>query len=133
MGYLMRPMKPIDFLNHISQTLKINNLKYVNGKKKNIRKVAVCGGSGSDLLEAAIKAEADAFVTADIKYHRFFDAAEKILFIDAGHYETEVVVLDIVKKKLEEFIKVQNEIIKVYKYSGSTNPVKFFNKKGVRN
>lgn len=132
-GYLMRPMKPIDFLNHISQILKINNLKYVNGKKKNIRKVAVCGGSGSDLLEAAIKAEADAFVTADIKYHRFFDAAEKILFIDAGHYETEVVVLDIVKKKLEEFIKVQNEIIKVYKYSGSTNPVKFFNKKGVRN
>ena len=56
---------------------------------KPVKKVAVCGGSGSFLLSNAIAAGADVFITADMKYHDFFDAEEKIVVADIGHYESE--------------------------------------------
>jgi putative NIF3 family GTP cyclohydrolase 1 type 2 len=86
--------------------------------------VAVCGGSCSDLLSTAIKNKADAFVTADIKYHTFQDAENKILLVDAGHYETEIHLLDQIEKKLKKSLEVK---IKVFKYSDSTNPIVFYN------
>ena len=98
-------------------------LRYTNGKKNKIKKVAVCGGSGIDLLNKAINTGADAFITADIKYHSFQDAYKKILLIDAGHYETEIPVLNVVKSKIEKQIPKKDRI-KVFKYSGTTNPVK---------
>jgi putative NIF3 family GTP cyclohydrolase 1 type 2 len=78
-------------------------------------------------LQEAISHRADAFVTADLKYHTFQDGENRILFIDAGHYETEIPALNVVKRKLESLININGESVKVVKYSGSTNPVKFFN------
>ncbi|NOX18214.1 MAG: Nif3-like dinuclear metal center hexameric protein [Chlorobi bacterium] len=117
------------FLLKISKKLNTTALKYCKGKTAKIKTVAVCGGSGADLIPAAIGAGADAYVTADIKYHTFQDAENKIYLIDAGHYETEVVVLDEVKKRLEKFVKENNGKIEIYKFKGSTNPVKIFNLK----
>ena len=131
-GELSKSKTPSEFLTHLCESLKIENLRYTNGTGKKIKRVAVCGGSGSDLLQAAIANKADAFVTADLKYHTFQDGENRILFIDAGHYETEIPVLNVVKRKLESLIKINGESVKVYKYSGSTNPVKFFKNKGVK-
>lgn len=90
-------------------------------------------GSCSDLINNAITSKADAFITADIKYHTFQDAENNILLIDAGHYETEVHVLNPIKLRLNKFIKKDKSKVKVFKYSGSTNPVKFYNNEGVIN
>lgn len=128
-GDLNESRTPSEFLSHVCKSLKIQNLRYTNGTGKKIKKVAVCGGSGSDLLEKAIFHKADAFVTADLKYHTFQDAENRILFVDAGHYETEIPALNVVKRKLESFVKINGEALKVFKYSASTNPVKFFNNK----
>jgi putative NIF3 family GTP cyclohydrolase 1 type 2 len=76
-------------------------------------------------MKQVLLKKADAFVTADIKYHSFQDAMGKFLFIDAGHYETEIISLKAVHEKLMKFIPQGNNI-KVFKYSGTTNPVKFF-------
>jgi dinuclear metal center YbgI/SA1388 family protein len=126
-GDLKLPMKNNKFLAHVCQSLNTKNVRYTKGKSSTIKKVAVCGGSGSRLMSNAIAKGADAFVTADIKYHDFQDAENKILFIDAGHYETEIIILDEVKKRIEKFISEQGKKIKVFKFKGSTNPVKFYN------
>ena len=131
-GEIRKSMKVGDFLKHVSKSLKTNNLRYTTGKNRTIKTVAVCGGSGADLLNSAISKGADAFVTADIKYHPFQDAENKILFIDAGHFETEIHSLNAVKRKLEKFIKSTGEPVNVFKFVGSSNPVKFFNNKGVK-
>jgi putative NIF3 family GTP cyclohydrolase 1 type 2 len=127
-GQLKNSLNTQEFLNHVCVTLNTSSIRYAKGRNNKIKTVAVCGGSGSELLEAAIAKNADAFVTADIKYHPFHDAENKILFIDAGHYETEILILDVVKTKIEEFVNNIGEQVKVFKYSGSTNPVKYFNK-----
>jgi hypothetical protein len=126
LGVLEKPMSQKDFLSYVIQKLKAKNLRYVKGSSRSIRKVAVCGGSGSDMLSTAISNGADAFVTADIKYHTFQDAEDKILLIDAGHYETEIHALNEVQKRLQKFAKEKRSNIKVYKYSGTTNPVSFY-------
>ncbi|GIK22718.1 MAG: GTP cyclohydrolase 1 type 2 [Ignavibacteriota bacterium] len=123
-GNLEKELSDKQFLNLILKSLKIKNLRFSKGLKSKVRKVAVCGGSGSELLETAIKSGADAFVTADVKYHTFQDAENKILLIDAGHYETEIHSLDAIKNKIEKSI---SEKIKVFKYKGSTNPIVFYN------
>lgn len=123
-GELEKGLTEKEFLNLVSKSLKIKNFRFTNGSKSRIKKVAVCGGSGSDLLNVVINNNVDAFLTADVKYHTFQDAENKILLIDAGHYETEISVLDEVKRKLEKSI---TDNTKVYKYLGSTNPVVFYN------
>lgn len=125
-GELKKPMIKNEFLNFVSKRLNAKNLRYVNGRKGNIKRVAVCGGSCSDLLDEASKLNADAFITADVKYHSFQDAEGKILFVDAGHYETEIYSIDEIQKRLEFFLNKEKRI-KVYKYGGSTNPIIFYN------
>lgn len=124
-GDLEKEMGEKEFLSFVSKALKTKAIKYCHGKKNSIRKVAVCGGSGAELLNTAIESDADAFVTADLKYHSYHDAVNKILLIDAGHYETEIVVMNFVQHKMKKFISV-NSKIKVLKYTGTTNPVKFY-------
>lgn len=131
LGELSTPMMANDFLKQVTTSLKIKNLRYTNGTKQKIKKVAVCGGSGSDLIPDALKNQADAYVTADIKYHSFQDAEGKLLLIDAGHYETEIFCVDEIQKRLRKFL-INNPKTKVFKFRGSTNPVIFFNNQGVR-
>lgn len=124
-GYLQKEMNEEEFLAHVYHSLKTESFRYCCGKKKTIKKVAVCGGAGSNLLRQAINTDADAFITADIKYHEFHEAKDKILLIDAGHYETEILSLNSVKTKIENFIDKKSKI-KVFKYHKSTNPIKFY-------
>ncbi len=126
-GTLDKPLSEKEFLAHVSKKLN-TAVRFSKGKGKKISKVAVCGGSGSDLLKEAIANEADAFVTADIKYHAFHDANKKILLIDAGHYETEIHILPEIKSRLEKFLSLNKENSKVFLFGKTTNPINFFNK-----
>jgi dinuclear metal center YbgI/SA1388 family protein len=125
-GELSESMSKNDFLKFVSSKLKVPSFRHTKTNKNKILTVAVCGGSCSELIDETIKQHADAFVTADIKYHAFQDAEEKILLVDAGHYETEVPVLDELKKRLKKFLE-KNKNVKVLKFKGSTNPVVFYN------
>lgn len=126
-GELVKPVSKDDFLKHISRSLKVTTLRHSKISKNKIKKVAVCGGSGSELLDEAIRKNADAFVTADVKYHTFQDAEEQILLVDAGHNETELPVLDEVQKRLKKLLKRKRNV-QILKFKGSTNPVVFYNK-----
>lgn len=125
-GMLNSEMKPDEFLSYVCENLKIKNIRFSDSHKGKIKTIAVCGGAGSGLLNEALKSNADAFITADIKYHTFQEAEGRILLIDAGHYETEIFSLDEIETRLNSF---SNERIKVFKYNKSTNPVKYFNNK----
>ncbi len=125
-GELEKEFDLKEFLSYISRKLDVKNFRYAGGTKNNIKKVAVCGGSGSEYLKDAIAQKCDAFITADIKYHTFLDAERDILLIDAGHYETEIFSLSEIKKRITSSLKQKSEI-NVFMYSGSTNPVIFYN------
>jgi len=123
-GELDKQLGREEFLKYVSEKLKAKCLKYTSGKSESIKKIAVCGGAGTELLKEAVQSGADAFVTADVKYHTFHDAQGKILLVDAGHYETEIHVLNQIEKELST--AAENNF-KIFKYSGSTNPVIIYN------
>jgi dinuclear metal center YbgI/SA1388 family protein len=124
-GTLKRPMTQKAFLSMIKKNLGIGALRY-SGTATTIRRVAVCGGSGADYIHDAIAQGADAMVTADLKYHTFQDFEEKILLIDAGHYETESGVLKGLAAAVARVFKMQHHSGKVYITQYSTNPVHIF-------
>ena len=70
--------------------------------KESIKNVAVCGGSGSFLLQDAISKKADIFISGDFKYHEFFDAEDHIIVADVGHYESEQFTKELIYEKLRE-------------------------------
>ncbi len=77
------------FWAYLRERLQIPVLRHSQGRSTHIRRVAVCGGAGSFLLPEVIRAGVDAFLTADIPYHRFFEAEGRIWLIDVGHFESE--------------------------------------------
>lgn len=116
-GSLPEKMNLISFVNHVKKKLNAPVLNYTSGQKKFVQKIAVCGGSGSDLISKAIAEGCDVFVSADIKYHTFLDYGDKISLIDAGHFYTEFPVLEEVEKRLKEFL-IRNRVkIKIIKYN----------------
>ncbi len=106
-GFLEKPINPKKFLDIVKAKLNIPILKHSRIFTGNISSVAICGGSGSTLLNHAVSQNADAFITADIKYNMFFEAENKLLLVDAGHFETEQftseVLYDVVSKKITNF------------------------------
>jgi putative NIF3 family GTP cyclohydrolase 1 type 2 len=87
--------------------------------------VAVCGGSGTELLEDAIRSKADVFVTADVRYHTFQAAEGRITLVDAGHYETEQVVLPTIAQRLRSWARDRGEKVVITIATTSTNPIHF--------
>lgn len=106
-GNLPEPLSAGHFLEKLKEKLACGALRYSTPPSRPIQKVAICGGSGSDLLGLAIAAGADAFVTADLKYHAFQAAEGALLLVDAGHYETEQftkeLFYDVLTKKFNNF------------------------------
>ncbi|MFC1222633.1 dinuclear metal center protein, YbgI/SA1388 family [Pedobacter suwonensis] len=106
-GWLEYDMDAYDFLHLVKDRMQAKVVRHTEVIGKRIKKVAVCGGSGSFLLKEAIAAGADAFITADFKYHEFFDAEEKLIIADIGHFETEQftsnLLLEIIQKKFTNF------------------------------
>ena len=121
-GTLATPLPEGDFLAFLQKQMKTDCIRHTALKNKNISKVAVCGGSGSFLLNDAIREKADIFITADYKYHQFFDAEGKIIIADIGHYESEQFTSEI----FEEILKEKFPTFAILLSSLNTNPVKYF-------
>ncbi|MBS1647836.1 MAG: Nif3-like dinuclear metal center hexameric protein [Bacteroidetes bacterium] len=121
-GELAQPMSEKDFLQHLKQSFGARGIRYTRFLNQEVKKVALCGGSGSFLLKEAIKAGAHMFVSADFKYHQFFDADNHIVIADIGHYETEHFTPEIfysqIVKKFSTFA--------VHLSDHNTNPVNYF-------
>jgi len=101
-GDLLTPEEPKAFLERLKRVMKTDCVRYTSLIKRPIKRVAVCGGSGSFLLPNAVRAKADVFVSADFKYHEFFDADGQILIADIGHFESEQYTKELLKEVLEE-------------------------------
>jgi dinuclear metal center YbgI/SA1388 family protein len=124
-GNLSKQMSQSSFLSLVKKKLGASALRF-SGTAKAIRRVAVCGGSGSDYINDAVSQGADAMVTADLKYHTFQEFEERILLVDAGHYETEHVVLPTLAKKCRE-IAIHGKLTgKIFITQHRTNPVHIF-------
>ena len=106
-GELEEEKDSLEFLNHVKKVMKTESIRYTSLIKEKIKKVAVCGGSGSSLLSNAKKVGADIYITSDFKYHEFFDADKDIIIADIGHYESEQftkeLIYDFLVKKFTKF------------------------------
>ncbi len=120
-GELDKDMDPSSFLQHLKKSMQLEVIKHTPFKR-NISKVAICGGSGSFLLSSAKALNADAFITADVKYHQFFDAENTLMYCDIGHYESEKFTIDL----LHDILTENFPTFAVLKTEGDTNPIKYF-------
>ncbi|MEL6671706.1 MAG: Nif3-like dinuclear metal center hexameric protein [Bacteroidota bacterium] len=121
-GELPEALEVPAFLRLIKERFRCGGIRYAEGTGEPIKKVAVCGGSGSFLTRTALKQGADAFVTADITYHKFFDQEESMLLLDIGHYESEQFTSQLIHEFLSE--KFPNFAIRLSETY--TNPVRYF-------
>ncbi|MBL6666037.1 MAG: Nif3-like dinuclear metal center hexameric protein [Flavobacteriaceae bacterium] len=121
-GTLKKEMTEEEFLKWVGQKLETKFLRHSGFLDKKIKKVAVLGGSGSFAITKAKQIKADALVTADLKYHDFFQAENQILLVDGGHYETERFTKKLIHDHLTE--KLPNFAFALSK--SITNPVKYF-------
>lgn len=94
-GTLPAAMDETAFLGMIKRVFRADCIRHTALRGKPVLQVAVCGGSGSFLLPDALKSGADAFVTADFKYHEFFDAEDRLVIADIGHYESEQFTIEL--------------------------------------
>ncbi|MFN3939428.1 MAG: Nif3-like dinuclear metal center hexameric protein, partial [Chitinophagales bacterium] len=121
LGLLPHPMEGTFFLQKIKELMQTQCIRHTALLQKPIQKVALCGGAGSFLLQDAIKAGADVFISTDFKYHQFFDADGKILIADIGHYESEQftknLLFGLLQKKFPNFALHFSNI--------NTNPVNY--------
>ncbi|HZF62906.1 MAG TPA: Nif3-like dinuclear metal center hexameric protein [Chitinophagaceae bacterium] len=121
-GVLEEPIVEADFLALLRNTFCTGVIRHTALIQKKIEKVAVCGGAGSFLTKTALKQQADAFVTADMKYHEFFDAEGKMLIADIGHYESEQFTVEL----LHELLAQKFPTFALLKTKVNTNPVRYF-------
>jgi dinuclear metal center YbgI/SA1388 family protein len=124
-GMLPRPMRLAQFLRSVRRSLGAGVLRWAGDPASRIERVAVCGGSGAELLDAAVRSGADVFVTADVKYHSFHDASGVIALVDAGHYETEAPVVGAIVRRLKSEFQRRRARVPVYPAARSTNPVRY--------
>lgn len=120
-GELEKPMTETDFLAFVKDKMQCGGIRHSALLGKSIQKVAVLGGSGSFAIGNAKQAGADIFLTADLKYHNFYEAENQLVLADIGHFESERFtknyIVDFLKKKILNFAIIFSE--------ENTNPVKY--------
>jgi dinuclear metal center YbgI/SA1388 family protein len=121
-GELETEMAEEAFLKKVKDTFGLKVIRHTTLKNRPVKKVAVCGGAGSFLIKRAIQSGADIYLTADVKYHEFFDAEDRIVLADIGHYESEQFTIDLLQRLLVEKFPT----FAVLKTGVNTNPVQYF-------
>ncbi|WP_109299334.1 Nif3-like dinuclear metal center hexameric protein [Aquimarina sp. AU474] len=120
-GELVEPMEEVSFLKHIKETFKTGCVRHSELLDKPIKKVAVLGGSGSFAIKNAQRAGADIFITADLKYHQFYEAEKRLILADIGHYESEQytknLIVSYLRKKISNFAIILSD--------KNTNPIQY--------
>lgn len=120
-GELEKPMDELKCLEHIKKKMNASCVRHSELRNRPVKKIAVLGGSGAFAISTAKACGADIFVTADIKYHQFYEAEGKLIIADIGHYETEqftkTLLVDYLTKKIPNFAIRLSE--------SKTNPIKY--------
>ena len=120
-GDLETAMPEADFMQFVKDKMQCGGVRHSGFTGKDIKKVAVLGGSGSFAIKNAMASGADVFLTADLKYHDYYQADGKLLLADIGHYESERYtknyIVDFLTEKITNFAIILSET--------NTNPVKY--------
>lgn len=121
-GLLSKPMEEKVFLGQIREIFQIPVIRHSRLRGKLIKRVSLCGGAGSFLISNAIASNSDIFLTADLKYHDFFEANDSLVIADIGHFESEQFTTDLVYGLLKEKFPT----FAVLKIGLNTNPINYF-------
>jgi len=121
-GELPAPVTEKELLEQIKRIFNVPVVRHTSFLHKPVKKVAVCGGAGSFLISKALAAGSDLYITADMKYHEFFDANGRMMIADVGHYESEQFTIDL----LTEILEQKFPTFAVLKTEVKTNPVNYF-------
>ena len=121
-GDLPQPVSESECLRLLKQLFNLSAIRHTSFTGKMVQRIALCGGAGSFLISSSIASGAQIYITADIKYHEFFDADGKILIADIGHYESEQFTIDL----LFDILKENFTTFAVLKTGIKTNPVQYF-------
>ncbi len=121
-GELPAAMERLEFFEYLKNRMELNQLKYTKNGPKSCRRVAVCGGAGSFLIDTAIKKQADIFITGDLKYHEFFDGENFCTLVDIGHYESEKYTIDL----LHSILTKKFSTFAILKTNTITNPIDYY-------
>lgn len=121
-GELATEQDEMTFLSQLKSTFHCGLIRHTQLQGRKIKKVAICGGSGSFLLPTAIRQNVDIFITADFKYHEFFDADNKLIIADIGHFESEQFTSNLLAERLKE--NFTNFAIHLTEHN--TNPINYF-------
>lgn len=121
-GELPEPLPATDFLALLQRQFGLPLIRHTRLPDQPVKKIALCGGAGSFLVSRVLAMGADVYVTADMKYHEFFDANDRLLICDIGHYESEQfttdLLHDILQQKFPTFAVLKSEV--------KTNPVHYY-------
>ncbi len=121
-GELAQAMSELDFLAMLQEYMRVQVIRHTRLLDKMVQTVAVAGGAGGFLLEDAKRAGAQVFVTADYKYHEFFDADGQLVICDIGHYESEQFTTQL----LAELLTKEFTTFAVLSTKRNTNPVRYY-------
>ncbi|MBS1759203.1 MAG: Nif3-like dinuclear metal center hexameric protein [Bacteroidetes bacterium] len=121
-GTLSKEMDELSFLNQLKSVFNLSIIRHTKLLNRPINKIALCGGAGSFLISKLLNTDIQAFITSDLKYHEFFDANDKFILADIGHYESEQFTIDLLHdvlgQKFPNFAVLKTEV--------QTNPVNYY-------
>ncbi|GAB4403158.1 MAG: Nif3-like dinuclear metal center hexameric protein [Microscillaceae bacterium] len=121
-GVLPQALEEADFLAYLKEKMGLAVIRHTAFRGKRIEKVAVCGGAGSFLTQLAIAQGAQAFVSADFRYHEFFEADGQLMIADIGHYESERFTSEL----LQEYLQKSFPGLPVLCTTHTTNPIRYY-------
>jgi len=121
-GELEKSLNENEFIIYLKDKMKTNLIRHSRFIGKKIKKIAVLGGSGAFGIDKAISQNADAYVTADLKYHNFFEANNKIVLFDIGHFESE----QFTKNLIHDYLSKKFPSFAIVLATTNTNPVNYF-------
>ena len=121
-GMMAEPKSAVEFLGYLKDKMELPMIRHTATGNKKIQRVAICGGAGSFLIQAAIARQADIMITADIKYHEFFEADDRLIIADIGHYESERFTKELIYEHLTQIFT--NFAVRLAETN--TNPVRYY-------
>jgi hypothetical protein len=121
-GDLPKPLTETAFLGLLKTKFNLSVIRHTPLLNKLVKKIALCGGAGSFLIGTAAASGADFYITGDIKYHEFFDANNRLVLADIGHFESEQFTIDL----LFDILSQKFPTFAIQKTGVKTNPVHYF-------
>lgn len=121
-GELENEMEESDFLNFVKEKFNLKIIRHSSFTGKKVKRVGVLGGSGASGIKAAISSKCDVYLTGDLKYHDFFQAENRLLLCDIGHFESEQWVV----QQLFDLLSENFPKFAISKTNENTNPVNYF-------